>query len=107
MKYLAPRCLIGAVLCFETSSFAQSPPINDNFENRIILSGSSVTFAGTLANATIQAGEPSTTYYHGWVDATVWWSWTAPATGPATLEVLDASTNAFKPGGIDVWTGTN
>jgi hypothetical protein len=117
MKWFAFRALVLGFLCFGASAFAQSPPVNDNFENRTILTGSPVTFTGTLANATIEAGEPMGPWYWGvfapWSytyrngDASVWWSWTAPATGPATLEVLNSSTNAFKLGGMDVWTGTN
>jgi hypothetical protein len=117
MKWFTFRALVGCFLCFGASSFAQSSPVNDNFENRIILSGRSVTFPGTLANATIEAGEPlgvwnsgafaPWTYFALYVDASVWWSWTAPATGPTTLEIFNSSTNAIKASGMDVWTGTN
>jgi hypothetical protein len=51
--------LIGALLFGEVLSFAQSPPLNDDFANRIVLTGSPVTFTGTLQNGTIQSGEPT------------------------------------------------
>ncbi|EEF60288.1 hypothetical protein [Pedosphaera parvula] len=117
MKRFIFHALFGGILFLGASAFAQSPLINDNFENRIILSGNPVTFTGTLANATIQAGEPMGPWNWGtfapWAygyrnaDASAWWSWTATATGPATLEVLNSSTSAFKLGGMDVWTGTD
>jgi hypothetical protein len=105
-----------AVLVLGTTClFAQSPPPNDDFANRSMLAGSSVTFTGTLQNATLQPGEPvgqSTgsdfpAYYAQVQSASVWWSWTAPTSGPVTLEVLSLSTNALKLGGLDVWTGAD
>ena len=110
---------MGVITFGEAFSFAQSAPLNDDFENRIVLAGSSVTFAGTLQNATIQSGEPKAEpppgsfsvwpygYYGQRQNASVWWSWAASTSGPVTLEVLDFSTNDFKLGAIDVWTGTN
>jgi hypothetical protein len=106
MKWFVFRALVGCFLCFGVSSFAQSPPINDNFEDRIVLTGNPVTFTGTLANATLQLDEGGA-YYPYDADASVWWSWTAPGTGPTTLEVLDYSTNTLKLGWMDVRTGTN
>jgi hypothetical protein len=55
----------------------QSPP-NDDFANRILLSGASVQSSGTLSNATAEPGEPGTS-------PSAWWSWTAPATGTLFL----------------------
>ena len=110
---------MGVIPFGEAFSFAQSAPLNDDFENRIVLAGSSVTFTGTLQNATIQAGEPKaesppgsfSVWPYGYSgqrqNASVWWSWAASISGPVTLEVLNFSTNDFKLGAIDVWTGTN
>jgi hypothetical protein len=107
MKWFLFRALVLGFLCFGASAFAQSPPINDDFENRIILSGSSVTFTGTLANATLQSREEPALYGPANISSSVWWSWTAPATGTTTLDVLDYSTNTFKRGGMEIWTGTD
>ncbi|MBM3832140.1 MAG: hypothetical protein FJ403_02460 [Verrucomicrobia bacterium] len=54
-------------------------PSNDHFTNRIKLTGANPSSAGSNANATAEAGEPK----HNKQTATksVWWSWTAPATG--------------------------
>lgn len=52
-----------------------APPSNDDFADRITISGISGTTAGSNVDATLESGEPS----HG-NSKTVWWSWTAPAT---------------------------
>lgn len=106
MKHFCFQVLFGILLCFKSISFAQTPPINDDFENRIFLIGSSVSFSGTLANATIQSQEaiPSIATV---INGSVWWSWTASRSGPATVEVLNFSTNAFKLGVIAIWHGTD
>ncbi len=61
------------------------PPLNDNFADRIILSGSSVTVSGSNTAATVEADEPR----HGEYFATrsVWYSWTAPQTGRASFAI--------------------
>jgi len=50
-------------------------PLNDDFKNRIVLSGSSVATTGTLAYATLEPGD-----FSGWV-CSIWWSWKAPTSG--------------------------
>jgi hypothetical protein len=54
-------------------------PPNDNFANRIALSGARVSVIGSNAGASKEAGEPNHAGYSG--GQSVWWSWTAPATG--------------------------
>src|SRR5262249_26451645 len=49
-------------------------PANDDFANRIVLSGASVQATGTVVNATVEPGEPNSA-------PSVWWTWTAPETG--------------------------
>lgn len=110
MKQTAVTILFGAFLFIEAFSFAQSPPLNDNFENRIVLTGSSVTFTGTLQNATIQLGESpgeGTSIYPIALSnsASVWWSWTASISEPVTFELLNFSPKTSKRGVVDVWTG--
>lgn len=58
--------------------YAQS---NDNFANRIVLTGTTfTTSAVTTDTATIEAGESSRHKYHS-----IWYSWTAPADLRVTL----------------------
>src|ERR1035437_5696660 len=51
-------------------------PPNDNFANRIAITGAGLAVTGSLAFATGEIGEPSNLDAHS-----VWWAWTAPATG--------------------------
>jgi len=96
--------LSGIILCLNSNSFAQTPPPNDNFVNRIIVAGSLVTLTGTLANATIETNENLLS--HAQVQAaSVWWSWTADQSLPVTFEFLDPSTNDLRSGSLEVWTG--
>ncbi len=67
---------------------ASTPPANDNFANRIALTGSLPSANGTSVLATREPGEP----LHG-ADTnarTVWYSWTAPASGDAQLSEADS-----------------
>jgi hypothetical protein len=75
------------------------PPPNDNFADRIILTGTFISFTGTLAGATAEypggwsepSGSPFTWYPEIAGGPSVWWEWTAPTSGPVTLvlEVLE------------------
>jgi hypothetical protein len=75
--------------------------LNDNFTNRIKVSGITVAASGYNAGATHEAGEPPP------VDVSqgksVWWSWTAPVDGTATIN-LSGSDYDWLP--ISVFTGS-
>jgi hypothetical protein len=76
------------------------PPTNDGFANRLPLNGSDVTATGSNAGATRELDEPG-------VDSdlpnhTVWWQWTAPATGTAIVTVRDQEFGVR----ADAFTGT-
>src|SRR5215213_6120182 len=75
--------LVAIFLSFVGSALAQAPA-NDNFANRITLSGLLALTNGTTTSATLEAGEPSIT---GFADGnqTVWYEWTAPATVTTTF----------------------
>lgn len=119
MRRCLPQCVAGLLLVGAASTFAQTPPPNDDFSNRTVLTGNPATFTGSLEDATVDPGEPAATSpsdsYGYWPysysaqrqNASAWWSWTAGNSDPVTVEVLNASTNVFKLGAIDVWTGTN
>ncbi len=56
-----------------------SPPANDGFAQRAVLEGTMLTVRADNSLATREAGEPQ---FHPRVSGkTLWWSWTAPATG--------------------------
>ena len=85
----------GVFLLLAGASWAATPPPNDNFANRIVLTGHSLTFTGITAGATY---EPPTEAWWATGGPSVWWSWTATETAPVTLEILRASkgrTNYF------------
>ncbi|HUD46943.1 MAG TPA: hypothetical protein VMR33_08935 [Candidatus Baltobacteraceae bacterium] len=85
-------------LVCSSPGFGQAPPPNDNFSNRIVLSGNSVAFSGTLAGATLEAKEALggnfTNYMLYPVDESVWWTWTAPQTSLVTVEMIGASADS-------------
>ena len=57
-----------------------APPPNDNFANRIAVtgSGSVLTTGGSNVLATAETGEPSDLIAPGSGTPSVWWTWTAP-----------------------------
>jgi Ca2+-binding RTX toxin-like protein len=65
------------------------PPINDNFVDRIALTGRSFLINGSNIGATVEPNEPSTTSESVTPLASVWWSWTAPTSGEvlATIDL--------------------
>ncbi len=71
-------------------------PANDDFENRLVLTGSPVVTSGSNTTAYIQPGETNSNGH------TVWWSWTATNTGPVTIGKGGSS---FTPL-ISIYTGT-
>jgi hypothetical protein len=76
------------------------PPMNDDFDNRLSLSGFVSTGFGANAEATAEAGEPQ----HSPPTApghSMWWTWTAPATGAF---ILDAQNSSFATA-LAVYTG--
>jgi hypothetical protein len=64
-------------------------PPNDLFANRISLSGASVVAIGSNVDATSETGEPLHAGIAG--GKSVWWSWTAPASGPVTISTSGSS----------------
>ncbi len=77
------------------------PPHNDTFANRINLSGATVSTSGHNNGATLEAGEADHTDHPG--GASVWWSWTAPTSGRATITTLGSSFDTL----LGVYTGNS
>lgn len=74
-------------------------PANDAFADAPVLTGASGHVEGSMAHATLEAGEPNHSS-----SPSVWYSWTAPSTGPVSL------TTAYSAGdspGIAVYTGSS
>jgi uncharacterized repeat protein (TIGR03803 family) len=74
-------------------------PINDNFTNRAALPSAGGFAEGNNFNATVETNEP----IHGTgLSNSIWWSWTAPTNGLASVL---ASGSGFNPN-IDIYTGS-
>jgi outer membrane protein assembly factor BamB/subtilisin family serine protease len=83
------------------SAAGDNTPYNDDFADRAHLSGYTLNVRGDNAGATRESGEPvlgSTA-----AGASVWYEWTAPATGTVTIANTDGS---FTPL-IGVFAGTS
>ena len=76
------------------AGYGQTPPPNDNYSNRTVLTGNDITFSGTLAGATIEDFQ-ETTAYETFLNITptqsVWWSWTPPVSTVLTLQILSST----------------
>lgn len=79
------------------------PPINDNFANAQVITGTSGTVTGTTVNATKETGEVG----HGDpVNAgghSIWFSWTAPSTGARTFTTCGSGFDTL----LSAYTGTS
>lgn len=76
-------------------------PSNDNFQDATVLSGNSVTTTGSNVGATSETGEPNWgSYFSGY--HSVWWRWTAPATGSVAIDTFGSSFHTL----LAVYTGT-
>ena len=87
----------GIVLNYD---IGQPAPVNDAFAAATTLTGSSTSAGGTNVSSSVEPGEPM----HAGVPpaSSVWWRWTAPISGTATLGTCGSS---FYPL-TDVYTGT-
>ncbi len=80
-------------------TFAHSAaPANDMFTNQIIIAGSSGTITGINLEATIEIGEPQPGGF-----ATIWWSWTAPASGGCEFNTCGSSFDTY----LAIYTGAS
>ncbi len=98
-------CVALALPCF-----SQTPPVNDNFANRTVLTGNSVAFSGTLAGATMETNEALGGAFSNYFNATesVWWTWTAPQTSLVTIEMTEASQDSGGVhDGVAIYNTTN
>jgi hypothetical protein len=72
-------------------NIAPTAPPNDNFANRIALTGDTANATGSNIRATAEPGEPNQS---GQINS-VWWTWTAPNTGTYTINTEGS--------GYDTW----
>ena len=76
------KLMIAAAAMFAASLFAEeaTPPANDSMENAEAISGESGSVQGTCEGAT-QDGDDDPVYAEFRMENSVWYKWTAPATG--------------------------
>jgi len=74
---------------------------NDNFANATVLTGSTISIAGTTVGMTRQTGEP--VIANGTGGHSIWYSWTAPAAGTATFTTAGSNFDTL----LGVYTGTS
>ena len=67
----------------------KNPPSNDNFANAIFISGYKGQASGTTFCATKETGDPLPSY-RSVATNTVWWTWTAPATGDVQFNTCES-----------------
>lgn len=75
-------------------------PSNDDFSARASLAGAFVSISSTTFLATREVGEPRHAGDAG--GASVWWSWTAPGAGAATIDTQGSSYDTL----MAVYTGS-
>jgi hypothetical protein len=84
-----------------TQSGQSVGPANNDFANATVLTGSSPTTTGSNVGATRESGEPNFAGNGG--GASVWWSWTAPSSGTATISLAGSSFDTI----LGVYIGTS
>ncbi|MCI0536393.1 MAG: fibronectin type III domain-containing protein, partial [Verrucomicrobiales bacterium] len=74
---------------------------NDNFADRLVLSGVMGSTTGGNQNATKETGEPNHAGDQG--GKSVWWQWTAPGSGTATIDTFGSGFDTL----LGVYTGAS
>ena len=98
----ACRTLLSVALVLAGTALLRAAPVNDNFANALVISGTTNTVTGTNTLATEEAGEPD----HGGAitSKSVWWRWTSPVNSAVVLDCLSTGPS-FSPA-IGVYTGS-
>lgn len=78
-----------------------SAPINDNFVDRLTISGSGATVNASNVGATKELGEPNPAGSSG--GKSVWWTWMAPASGQYVISTLGSNFDTV----LGVYTGNS
>jgi hypothetical protein len=94
--------LLGLLITISASftAYSQTPPPNDNLTNATLLTGTDVTFTGTVAGATIENKTNWDGDIFNYPTGSIWWSWRAPATMVLNIELAqtqfaNSPVNAF------------
>src|SRR3954451_21998194 len=92
-----------AMVCLVLMPFISlGQPVNDNFTNRTVLSGTSISFTGSLGGATLEQYDLQWSP-GGTGSRTVWWSWVCESNGPVTMSCQGGSFLVGNNNGLIVW----
>jgi subtilisin family serine protease len=83
-------------------NIAPLTPINDNFANRIALTGDTANATGTNIGATAEVGEPAQS---GQINS-VWWTWTATSSGFFQIDTIGSNSNGNSDTYLSVFEGS-
>ena len=97
MKKLTLTIAVFTVLVMASSAYSAAPA-NDMFTDSIAISGASGSVTGSNVDATIEIGEPPPRS-----NKTVWWSWTAPASGGCEFNTYGSDFDTY----LAVFTGSS
>lgn len=88
------RSLLAALvsLLLPPASLLAAPPANDNKAAATVISGASVVINDNCAEATVEPGD--------FAQKTMWWQWTAPASGRVALDTVNSAAPYLS---IQVW----
>ena len=92
----------GNTMSFSVQGKSSSRPANDNFANATRISGSSGSTSGSTVGATYQSGEPLVSFSASATN-TVWWAWTAPASGSVTFQTTNTTFDTV----MGIYTGSS
>src|SRR5439155_18369202 len=83
-------------------------PPNDNFANRIVITGSNTSVTGSNVGASFESldanfevGEPEHLATFG--GKSVWWTWTAPSSGGVTMTTSNSAVDTI----LCIYTGNS
>ncbi len=101
MSGLSGKCRTGGRINLNKALTSTSAkPLNDAFASRTVVASPSFRMSGINTDGTKEAGEPNHAGNVG--GKSVWWSWTAPSSGIATVTTAGSSFNTL----LGVYTGT-
>jgi len=90
-----------------TAQAGAVPPANDAFDGAVELTGRSIAVSGSNKDATKEPGEPNHAGEPG--GASVWFRWTAPASGETTIETcgsdFDTLLATYQGASVNTLTG--
>ena len=75
-------------------------PMNDDFATRAVVAGELAAIRSSNAGATTEPGESA--HAGAPANASLWWEWTAPYTGPATIDTAGSDYDTV----LSIYTGT-